>query len=270
LDVKEEEVTLVHDPVKFKLGKGKAIRSPKLMKLEKYLPMIPPPKPVVVRSSLVSNWGMMRNDQVGDCTAAGWAHLKLLHTTMQGKPVLMTDDEVIALYVAVTGEEGAAYNPATGDNDNGCAEEDVLKHLRKTGEIGAYCALDGSNLDHLRFCIDAFEGVYVGIELPNTAQSQEIWDVTDTSLSGDAAPGSWGGHCVILVDYDAHANTFGAITWGQSKTLTTAWWLAYGGSQASGGEAHIVMSPDLVAGNGETPSGFDLAALQTDLEALTR
>lgn len=46
-----------------------------------------------------------------------------------------------------------------------------------------------------------FGGAYIGVELPITAQNQEIWDVPQHPGPKDE-PGSWGGHAIYLVGYD--------------------------------------------------------------------
>ena len=37
--------------------------------------------------------------------------------------------------------------------------------------------------------------------------------------------GVWGGHCVVVPQYDADGLT--CITWGGLKRMTWAWWLKY-------------------------------------------
>ena len=43
-----------------------------------------------------------------------------------------------------------------------------------------------------------FGGLYIGLQMPLSAQKQVIWDWTG-SLAGPARPGSWGGHAVDVV-----------------------------------------------------------------------
>ena len=258
---------MIHDPAVCFLGRNPAKHYAKTLKLGNYLaPELPTPPASKVWSDAVQTWGQMLNNSEGDCVIAGGGHHHLLRTTLAGKPDMPTDAQVQAAYIAITGQEGAAYDPATGANDNGCALEDALNYFRKSGQIGAYASVNPTNLDHIRFTIDAFEGCYVGVALPISAQNQDVWDVSDPSLTGDAAAGSWGGHCVLLVNYDADG--FTCVTWGQTKKLTLAWWLAYANPQTAGGEAYAIITPELLDGTGKVPSGFDLAALQADLAAL--
>ena len=75
---------------------------------------------------------MLKNDEAGDCTCAGWGHLDYLFTTLAGHGVCMTDDEVIAMYVAITGLEGAAGAITLGiTNETGSAMAKIA-HMRRT------------------------------------------------------------------------------------------------------------------------------------------
>ena len=70
-------------------------------------------------------------------------------------------------------------------------------------------------------------GLYVGLQLPVSAQYQpkandETWDV---SFSHNAAAGSWIGHCVYIVAYDAHYLT--CVTWGMRRKMTWAFFQKY-------------------------------------------
>lgn len=259
---------LIHDPMICRLGRRSPKRYRATLQLSRYLfPALPaPPVSRVWSGAVTGPWGLMLNDQEGDCTIAGRGHQHLLRTALAGNPQCPTDAQIQADYVAVTGLEGAAFDPATQANDNGCALEDVLNYQKKRGDIGAFASVNPLDLDHVRFTIDAFESAYCGVALPNTCQNQTEWDVVDPKLQGDSAPGSWGGHCIPLVDYDA--DTFTCVTWGGLTKLTVAWWLAYANPSAAEGECYAVISNELLNGKKAVPSGFDLATLQADLALL--
>ncbi len=70
-----------------------------------------------------------------------------------------------------------------------------------------------------------------------------------------STPGSWGGHAVPVIAYDASGLT--CITWGALKRMTWAFWDAYCD------EAYACLSRDWAAAR--APSGFDWAALDADL-----
>ena len=104
-----------------------------------------------------------------------------------------------------------------------------------------------------------FGGLYIGIQLPLTAQTQETWDWT-RSLAGRARPGSWGGHAVNVVGYDARGLT--VVTWDQVKRLTWSFWDRYVD------ECYCILSKDFLE-RGQAPNGFYLAALEADLALVT-
>jgi len=103
-----------------------------------------------------------------------------------------------------------------------------------------------------------FGGVYIGLALPVTAQSQDVWDVVPKG-GVNARKGSWGGHCVFVPKYDAHG--FTCITWGGLKTMTVAFWKKYCD------EAHTLFGHDWLTDKG-SPAGFDQTQLQADLKAI--
>jgi hypothetical protein len=64
------------DPRKLKLGKSTARHDPRTLLLAAYVtPALPIPPASFDLTSKVSSWGMMDNDQIGDCTCAAAGHL---------------------------------------------------------------------------------------------------------------------------------------------------------------------------------------------------
>jgi hypothetical protein len=259
-------MALVHDPISIKLGRRAVRRDPRTLRLLNYVaPSLPPPPASVDWSTKVTDWGMLLNDKIGDCTIAAWAHLMQARISQGGEGKLWTDDDVLSAYEAVTAQESGAYNPKTGANDNGCVELDVLNWLRHQNEIIAYVSIDGRHTDLVKFAIDAFVGVYMGVALPITCQHQDVWDIADYSMRGDAEAGSWGGHAMMVVGYDADTVTF--VTWGKTKKATWAWWRAYI-APVIGGECYAIISPDLFGAAKQAPSGFQFGQLEEDMRAL--
>lgn len=241
-----------HRPIR--LGKLPAKHDPRTLKLAAYLPAELPPIPAEhAWSPGVDGWPMFRNDTVGDCTCAGAAHQVRTWTGNEKPPAIaLSDADVLAMYSAVTG-----YDPADPESDQGAYLLDVLKYWRATGcaghKIGAFAQVPLKQ-ELVKAAIYLFGGVYVGLLLPITAQSQAVWDVETTA--GDGQPGSWGGHCVAIVDYDNEGLT--CATWGELRRMTWAFFATYCD------EAYAIISPDWIQ-DGQSPSGLNMAALQSDL-----
>jgi hypothetical protein len=253
------------DPKKLKLGKQVARHDPRTLLLASYVtPALPSPPPQHDLTSKINSWGMMENDQLGDCTCAAAGHLIMEWTANAGKKtVTPTDKQIVAAYSAITG-----YNPATGANDNGAVEIDVLNYWRQSGiaghKIGAYVALEPSNHIHIMDSVYIFEGCYIGLQLPVSAQAQvqnhQPWSVPPGGPIGDGKPGSWGGHAVPVVAYDARGVT--VVTWGALQVMTWSFWEAYCD------EAYAILSPDYLNDKQESPAGFNMQQLQADLADL--
>lgn len=254
---------------KLKLGKLPPRYDQRTLQLANYLHLKKPLPPELPLAPTVENWeagirsgswGMMKNDTVGDCTCAAAGHLIMEWTLNAGKQeAIVSDENIIKAYSNITG-----YNPLTGANDTGAAEIDVLNYWRKKGigghKITAYMALEPGNHEHVKVGVYAFVGCYIGLNLPKTAQSQQVWSVPPGGSSGDGAPGSWGGHAVPVVAYDPFTLT--VVTWGRLQTMTWGFWDMYCD------EAYAILSPDFLNKEGLTASGFDMQALDQDLQDL--
>lgn len=211
-------------------------------------------------TSKVKQWGMMRNDVIGDCTIAGAAHQIQTWTANNGNEITIPDTEILKAYEKIGG-----YNPNDPNSDRGCVELDVLKYWRKTGiggdKIFAFTTTEPKNKAHVCASIFLFGGAYLGLALPLSAQNQKVWSVPPGGATGNGAPGSWGGHCVIVVSYDAHTLT--CVTWGALKKMTWEFFITYTD------ESYAILSKDWAALAKKAPSGFDFASLQTDLKQVS-
>jgi hypothetical protein len=217
---------------------------------------LPPPPETVDLTSHVAEWPMYANDTRGDCTTAAAGHMIEAWTAeSRGAAVEITERAVLAAFdhvkvVDASGEEGAY-------------ELDVLRYWRDHGigrhRVGAYARLSVHDHELTRATAWLFGGLYIGLALPITAQRQPTWAWTG-SLAGDAKPGSWGGHAVDVVAYDAAALT--VVTWGRLQRMTWDFWDRYCE------EAYCLLSNDFLE-HGHAPNGFDLEALRADLALVT-
>jgi len=243
-----------------KLGKRPYRHDERTLNLDAYLnlPAINAPSRCV-RSNLVPSWPMYLNDSLGDCTCAEVGHAEQLWSTMNGAEVTVPDQAVETLYEQVSG-----YDPETGDDDNGAAILDVMKAWKATGcgghKIGAFAQVDINHDSLLRAAIWLFGGVSVGLQLPLELQAKVDSTATwhrPALLHGANAPGSWGGHCVLVCDYDTEGLV--CVTWGRVQRMSWAFWHAYGD------EAWAAIPAEWFTAK-TPPTGVALAALEADLK----
>lgn len=249
------------DVSKLKLGRKPKKHDRRNLMLARYLaakPVLPASidwTPAVKSGLLNSGWPMFANDRVGCCTCASPGHAIECWSANVGVERLITDDDVLAAYSAVSG-----YNSSDPSTDNGAAALDVLNYWRQTGigghRITAFVEVSTSSILELRAAVAWFGGVYLGLDLPLSAQSQTgfVWD----SVAADG--GEWGGHQVFIPKFDQDG--FTCITWAQRQKMTNRFVSQYGM------EAYAIISPDWFNAAGITPSGFDMPALNADLSTL--
>jgi hypothetical protein len=244
---------------RMRLGRKAVKTDARTLKLGNYLTSsLPPPLPSADWTKGITGWGMMLNDQLNDCTIAGCAHAIQVWTANTGAISTVPDSTIQAMY-----EKWGGYVSGNASTDKGVAELDILTDWRQQGLDGhsltAFADPDFSNLTEIRQSIALFGGVYIGLSLPLTAQTQNVWDVV-AGNSPNTAPNSWGGHCVFVPKYDQNGLT--CISWGQLKTMTVAFWSKYCD------EAHTLLGQDWLSAKG-SPAGFNQAQLQADLSAIT-
>lgn len=167
---------------------------------------------------------MYGNDILGDCVLACRAnHTSYFEFIEQKKVIPITDQEV-----------ESEYFKETGGDDTGLYILDSLNEWRKDGwsisgktyKIKAFAEINPRSQNEIRSAIFADLGVEIGIELPISAQAEinagKPWSQT---TGRGSASGSWGGHCVLLVGYDAKYLT--CVTWGRLQRLTWNWLKTY-------------------------------------------
>lgn len=208
--------------------------------------------------------GMDGNDNVGCCTCADADHEVKSAQVAAGNPeVASTTAEVLAAYSAITG-----YNPADPSTDQGAEMQSVRDYWQKTGltlggtvhKILLFAELDVHTDTLMRWALDQFGTVGIGVNLPNSAMDQfnsgQPWDVVANDGGID------GGHAVAVVGYDA--SYWYVITWGQVQKVTPAWWRTYVE------EAWTTLDADFVnAHSGDDALGGTLFDLGAQFQAVT-
>ena len=250
-----------------KLGKQPKRSDRRTFQLARYLKVseLPAAPPAVDWSKAVPHYGMLLNDQLGDCVIAGMMHLAMGWQATAGQtPAAPSDAEVLAAYSAIGG-----YNPADPSTDQGCNMLDALNYWRSTGltlggqksQILAFAEVNLADPDELKAALWLFGGLFTGFQMPQSAENATSWTVPSCGPHGKGKPGSWGGHCAPLIAENG-TGAFKAITWG--GLMPTAHNFVSDYCE----EAYAVLSAAWIETNGHAPCGFDLAALQADLAAL--
>jgi len=242
-----------------KLGKLPVRTDVRTLSLARYVDpqTLPAPPATFAETAKVSEWPMYGNDRIGDCTIAAAGHMIEAWTAeARGQAVEIPEQAVLQAFNDVK-----LVDPATGEE--GAVELDVLRYWRKSGigghTIGAYARVSVHTQRLVESGAWLFGGLYIGLQLPLTAQTQDVWDWTG-SLAGRARPGSWGGHAVDVVRYSKGSLT--VVTWGRLQDMTWRFWDRYCD------EAYCILSHDFLT-KGNAPNGFDLAALEADLALVT-
>lgn len=236
-------------------------------------PAVSPDWVTAVMRTGATDWGMFGNDQYGDCVIADCAHQEMLRTANDGTIWIPKQIDVLALYAYFQGYKGdpsnlQAIEAYLANNDNGCNELDVITYLTKTGWLGrkldGSANLDPKNLDQIKWAVCIFGASRLGLNLPDSAQSQfesgQPWEpVVSAQLDG--------GHDVPIVKYDGVY--FYAVTWGKLQPVTPAFLTAqYADGTPYLEEAHAELAFDWVNAAGTCPAKLDLAQLVADLSSI--
>jgi hypothetical protein len=203
-------------------------------------------------------WGMLGNDQLGDCTVAGVGHKRIGDVwSNQGTLLEVTTAEVVSFY------ENFGYKPGQPSTDQGAVCQTVLETWQKLGFLGekplAFAKVNLKSKVEVERAICLFGQMYCGFEVPQSAMQQfnagEPWTVV---------PGSpiEGGHCVTVGGYDADG--LKAVTWGAVQAMSWEFFRKYFS------EAWVIVSADdFDPHTGKNKLGLDATALASAYRAVT-
>lgn len=228
--------------------------------MAKYISPAPPPA-VVCWSKGFPSWGMMLNDNLGDCTIAAVGHAiqtwKINLRLVDLVKVTLPDSAILGAY-----EQWCGYSPADPSTDQGGVELDVLSDWRQQGIAGdkimAYADPSPANTLHVKQAIWLFGGCYIGFNVPQSAMDQNANSEPWTVVADDG--GIVGGHAVWCPDYNLHG--LWCITWGQRQFMSWDFFLKYTD------ESHALLSPDWINSQNMNPADVDLATLKADLQGV--
>src|SRR5260221_9174941 len=245
-----------------KLGKHPAVPGAMQLSLSTYLDDTTRLPPLPKRFGNLSvwdatQWGMLGNDEVGDCVFAGFAHqIMLWKATALGHDAgSFTDDDVLANYSDATG-----YDPNDPSTDRGANMVRACQWWKNNGfsdhKIVGFAEVKHSQVAEAAFI---FGSVGVGLRMTRGQMDQfahaEPWDVTNDPIER--------GHYVPIIGRNSHGN-FLCVTWGRLQAITPAF------LEHACDEAVCQVSQEWVnaQGNMATPRGLKLMNLVNDMRAM--
>jgi hypothetical protein len=248
-----------------KLGKLAAQEDTRTLKLADYAVELPVPTKTFGFGGLYADWGMLGNDQYGDCVFAGASHETMLWNKLRGGvDVPMSTKTTLEDYSQVTG-----FDPKDPSSDQGAYMLDALKYRRATGvrdakegrhKIAAYLQLRTGDFVQAIQAAYVFGAVGMGFLVPDTIWDQfdngEYWDVTDPNAE------IIGGHYVPIVGSRNSAARATVLTWGRRQQVTKRFYETYND------ESWVMLSEEQIRSDGKGIHGLNIDQLTADLAAL--
>jgi hypothetical protein len=219
-------------------------------------------------ASAVEAWRALANKRIGDCTAVTVVHaVQCWLANEVDQQWTATTQQTIRFYSATSG-----YRKGHPSTDQGATLLSVMNHWRKKGlaghKIEAYAEVDYATPQKLQQAIWLTGAVPVGVYLPLSVQASlapgSVWDVPAGGATGNGAPGSWGGHAIPLLGYDATSGLYQFASWDATYWMTQAFVTAYME------EAYAPISSQDWTRTGYAPNGLNLAQIRADALAITQ
>lgn len=204
-------------------------------------------------------WG---NDRFGCCAFAAHAALTATWTKAAQGLVLLSSEQVLQNYGAVTG-----FDPVTGQNDNGTVLLEQLGYWKRNGFVRpgqtkdyltAYGVIDSHSVNGIKRGISYLGGVLAGVQVPRGFLDLPLGAKWDWDAIQDHA--YVGGHAIALTGYTAQGvffNTWGNRTFMPWDTLLRICDEAYG----------LVSRQNWLTVCGISPKAEDIQALVAEMSA---
>lgn len=227
---------------------------------EDHLPPVPKHFGHVMVDAPHGGWGMLGNDQYGDCTMAGIAHGQMVWNWAAGGEKTIPSFDANGII--------SQYQSLTGGADNGLDPVDVADWWMMTGlvdskdnnyKIRNYTAVNTVDDAAQAAYLFGFSGL--AIYMPDNSEDEFSAGRPWADTSGDPEPNR--GHFVPLVGRNS-AGHYMIVTWGRLHACTPKWLNKY----FAGGLAYT--SKSYMKRTGLSPEGYDFAALDADLSILAK
>ena len=215
-----------------------------------------PVYPVDVRGGIADDaWGMCGNgpdptctvapDGVGDCGFAGRQHARMAKAAGYGEgEAWETSDQLVTEYLA--------YDHG---QDEGVVLADVLLAWYRSGKILAFAPVDHADPEAVDGAVQAFRGVYAGVNLTGDAD-QLFGEGRPWTTANGEQPDPAEGHCIVKVTAAGNGGNDGWVTWGAYQESTAGW------TQGCLTEAWVIITTE------DEAAKVDMTALIADIEAL--
>lgn len=242
-----------------KLGLNRYRPDPRDIKVgQVYAPPEPVPDgPFGVRGL---DWGMLGNDEYGDCYWAAAAHETKAMAHLANREPVITTENVLKTYADYLG----VYE-VTPENDEGTYPTEGASLRRKMGiitaaerqwrtHIGAFGFLLKPDLPLITRAIADFGAVTFCFDLPYSAFGADVWDYTPSAYDA-------GGHAVAGVAR-AESGNLVIVSWGEEHEVTPAFIEHYL-------QCVVVYFSSSVLSQGVNIEGLDRTALLNRLTEIT-
>jgi len=243
-----------------KLGKKPAREDAVTFRFARYFDKsaLPTPPLRFGRFRRVKQWGVLGNNDYGDCVWAGAAHEHMMWHAANQKAVKFSDASVLSDYADATG-----FNPGDPNSDQGSDMGEAASYRRKKGissvdgirhKIDAYVSIHAGDYDTTMLATYLFGAVGIGIQFPESAADQfkyaQPWDLKSGSRLE-------GGHYIPVVGRNSAGHIL-CVTWGRLHAMTRGFFEAYCD------EICVYLSMDWLNNELISPEGYDLVALRKD------
>ena len=215
------------------------------------------PDTVTVAADASYSWGMLDNDQYGDCVAAAVYHVDESLFLRRGvAPYPYQAPECLGWYFKIN---GVAPGPAGSASDQGTDPAVAMAAWQSEGlpghKLAGWGVLAG-NSRLIRRAIWEFGACLFCVALPDNWQSQV--DASGAAhWRGAQTPDQQNGHGICVNGYTP--GMFELVSWGQPGDLDNDW------AASCVEQVFVALSVDAVNSADVGPSGFDLAAMRADL-----
>lgn len=216
--------------------------------------------------SRVTEWGVLGNDEYGDCAWAGMAHLLMANAAYTAAgAVSFTTDGVLKAYAEATG-----FDPKDPSTDQGTVLQDALNFMVKHGmvdadgkvhKILAFAQVNVADANEVDRAHQLFGATYNGFSVYRFAMDEFRAGRPWTEHVYNRGPLE-GGHCVPTMKTNVSSESRTSVTWGKPQMIGRKFWEHYFS------EAWVAITPEWVDLAGKSPSGLDLQGLLDEVKRL--